>query len=203
MREVTAMGPSRKRARKLRAAAATERLARVTAVIFVSAALFVLVVVWEGQNRARPFPGAARNLEELGRVVLQALKAEDREALEAVRLTEAEHNEVVYPELPAARAANPFPVELAWENIQLRNARALRRVGDWYRRRPTATYRGTHCAGGTQSFDSFEVLTDCIQSFEVEGQVYEAQLYKDILIRGGGYKIFRYYDDRAQTRAAQ
>jgi hypothetical protein len=28
-----------------------------------------------------------------------------------------------------------------------------------------------------------------------ERHVYEAQIFKDVLARGGGYKIFRYYDE--------
>jgi len=60
-----------------------------------------------------------------------------------------------------------------------------------------ATSLGVQCLGGTQAFQTFEVLTDCWTLFTVEGRegTFEAQFFKDVLVRGGGHKIFRYYDE--------
>jgi len=127
--------------------------------------------------------------------VLEALAAGDTLALEALRLTEEEHNEVVWPELPASRAEANFPVDLAWENITLRNRRDLTRILPWYRGR-TARFREVECRGETQEFASFFVRTDCYIVFDTaaEGRL-EAQVFKDVLVRNGGYKIFRYYEE--------
>lgn len=146
---------------------------------------------------ASRFPGSAVSLDDLGRTVLRALAAGDAAALARVRLTEREHDDVVWPELPAARAEVGFPADYAWENIERRNARDLERVLPWYGDRAPEHVR-VECRGGLEEFETFRVHTDCWEVFRVGGgPPLEAQLFKDVLERGGGFKIFRYYADRA------
>jgi hypothetical protein len=142
-----------------------------------------------------PFPGSATSLDDLGESAIEALVRGDTASLGALRLTEWEHNEMVWPELPASRPEVNFPVDLAWENIQLRNDRDLRRALPWFEGRDLR-YRDVECRGEEQEFASFVVLTDCYIVFDaqVEGRL-EAQLFKDVLVRNGGYKVFRYYDE--------
>ena len=143
----------------------------------------------------RPFHGSAGSLDELGREVLSAFEQGDREALESFRLTETEHNTVVWPELPAARGPSPFPVDLAWQNIQLRNARALPRVAQTLRATQPLEFENVVCVGETEPFETFVVHTDCLTRFVARGRPYSVQLFKDVLERNGGLKIFRYYDE--------
>jgi len=126
--------------------------------------------------------------------VLEGLTAGDTLALEALRLTEGEHNEVIWPELPSGRPEVNFPVDLAWENVTLRNRRDLTRALSWFRGR-TAEYEAVECRGDTEEFASFFVLTDCYIVFDTaaDGPL-EAQVFKDVVVRNGGYKIFRYYE---------
>jgi len=148
------------------------------------------------------FPGSASSLERLGAEVLDALDRRDVSTLESFRLTEAEHNEQVWPELPAARPEVNFPVELAWANIDTRDRAALGRILPMYVDR-TPSHVATECRGGTQRFETFEVLTDCWVLFTMPDEptrVLEAQLFKDVLLRGGGLKIFRYYDEAPKDR---
>lgn len=142
------------------------------------------------------FPGSTATLDGLGRQALQALAAADTAALEALRLTEAEHNDVVWPELPASRSEANFPVDYAWSNIQNRNRRSLARILPQYAGK-SFELEDMQCRGGTRAFATFQVLTDCWAIFTVAGQDgrYEAQLFKDVVVRGGGHKIFRYYDE--------
>lgn len=152
-----------------------------------------------------PFPGSAASLDDLGRGVMDAFEHEDHQALERFRLTEAEHNEQVWPEFPAAKGAHPFPAGLAWRNIQLRNRRAVRRASSALaaaRRAGPAEYQSVECRGETEAFATFAVHTDCYVRFGVAGRRYEMQLFKDVLVRRGGYKIFRYYDEEPQVVAA-
>ena len=143
-----------------------------------------------------PFPGSAVSLDDLGRGVFQSFARNDREALEAFRLTEEEHNAVVWPELPAAQAEEPFPLDLAWRNIQLRNERAVPRAADALRRARAETFEGAECEGAVQSFRTFVVHTDCRVRFRAAGGTrYRVLLFKDALERNGGYKVFRYYDE--------
>lgn len=143
---------------------------------------------------ADAFPGSAGSLQELGGAVVEALVAQDTAVLEGFRLTEMEHNERVYPELPAGRAEAGFPVDLAWQNITLRNARDRDRQLRWFRKREV-DFVETVCSGPTQSFESFVVHTDCVVRFDdaAEGRL-EVALFEDVLERDGGFKIFRYYD---------
>jgi hypothetical protein len=93
---------------------------------------------------------------------------------------------------------------MAWLNIQTRNRSAVARITPLYARRPARHLR-TECRGATERFESFEVLTDCWVLFELEDEppALEAQLFKDVLHRGGGYKIFRYYDDEPRASRAE
>lgn len=150
------------------------------------------------------FPGSAVSLEQLGGGVLRALADADVSALEDLRLTEAEHNHFVWPELPASAPEVNFPVDLAWTNIQTRNRSALIRIVPLYRGRETH-YRGTECRGDTERFDSFVVHTDCwVVFYAPDGSEYlEAQIFKDVLVRGGGHKVFRYYDEEPRTHTGE
>lgn len=141
------------------------------------------------------FPGSASDLEGLGHAVVVALNEGDQETLDSFRLSETEHNEVVWPELPAAQSENPYTLEFAWQNIQLRNERALGRLAHDLAPLIPMAYEGIECRGVTQVFDTFQVRTDCYVRFSSNGGLYEVQFFKDVLERGGGHKIFRYYDE--------
>ena len=143
----------------------------------------------------QPFPGSSQSLDELGRGIVQAFREKDREALEAFRLTETEHNTVVWPELPASRGKFTFPLDLAWRNIQLRNRRAIPRARGVLRRAEPLEFESVECLGETRTFDSFVVHTDCYTRFRSRGRLYRIQLFKDVLERNGGLKIFRYYHE--------
>lgn len=144
---------------------------------------------------APSFPGSAASLDDLGRGVFESFARNDREALEAFRLTEEEHNTVVWPELPAAQAEEPFPLDLAWRGIQLRNERAVPRAANALRRAGAKAFEGAECRGA-QSFETFVVHTDCRVRFRATGGArYRVLLFKDALERNGGYKVFRYYDE--------
>ncbi len=141
------------------------------------------------------FQGSAPSVEVLARNALRGLAAADTALVNALRLTESEHNGPVWLELPASAPEIGFPVDLAWRNIQLRNTAALSRIGGWYQSNPVR-YHVTECRGETQAFATFRVHTDCWVLFlTTRGELLEAQLFKDVLERDGGYKIFRYYDE--------
>lgn len=144
---------------------------------------------------AEAFPGSAPSLEALGHGVLVGFVAADTAALASFRLSEAEHNEVVFPELPAGRPEVGYPVDLAWQNIELRNGRSLGRQLPWFQGRDVE-HLETVCRGETEAFETFLVHTDCWVIFrEATYGRLEVQLFKDALQRGGGWKLFRYYDE--------
>lgn len=138
---------------------------------------------------------AQPTLQALGRHVLEALARGDTAALRRVRLTEREHNEVVWPELPASAPEINFPVDYAWQNIENRSRRGLSRLLPIFTER-SVRFHGVECRGPTEALESFRVHTDCRVVFTAADALepWEAQLFKDAMERGGGYKIFRYYD---------
>ena len=141
------------------------------------------------------FPGSAPTLDSLGRGVLEAFQEGDREALAAFLLSEDEHNDVIWPELPAAQGESPYPVDLAWQNIELRNQRSIPRASQALERAVPRAFDSVVCEGETRAFETFSVQTDCYTRFTYDGTLYRVQLFKDVLVRNGGYKIFRYYDE--------
>lgn len=148
------------------------------------------------EGPALRFAGSQPTMEALGRHVLQGLVRQDASTLEAVRLTEEEHNGVVWPELPASAPQINFPVDYAWTNIENRNRRALTRLFPIFADR-TFGFQGVECRGPTETFETFSVRTDCYLLFVVDDKPerWEVQAFKDVLVRGGGYKVFRYYDE--------
>ena len=153
-------------------------------------------------SRAPRFEDSAASLEALGRSVLAALSLDDTATLRRLRLTETEHNLVVWPELPAARPEVNFPVDLAWTNIENRNRRGLERSLPLYRGRELR-FEDVQCRGAIRTFATFSVRTDCWVAFSHAGgaEIHEAQIFKDVLVRGGGFKTFRYYDERPRPVA--
>lgn len=142
-------------------------------------------------NESRRLPGCVGSLEELGESVLAALAAHDTVRLQGFRLTESEHNRIVWPELPASRS--DFPVDLAWRNIQVRNQAALsRRLAQFGGR--SLEFEEAACDGPTDAFESFEVHTDCRVTFRADGEWVRAQLFKHVLTMDGEHKVFRYYE---------
>jgi hypothetical protein len=142
-----------------------------------------------------PIAGGAPNLEELARVVVEAIGRSDTAALEALRLTEREHNELVFPRLPAGKPPQNFPVDVAWTNIRTRNSVAVLRLLARYGGQ-SLTFRDVACPGGTQRFEGFRVATDCVVRFAgAGGEEHRELLFRHALSAGGRYKVFRYYDD--------
>lgn len=147
-----------------------------------------------GAGKEPDLRGSATSLEALAGEVMTGLAAADTARLESVRLDEREHNELVWPELPAADPEANFPVDLAWRNIRLRNARARERLLARYAGK-RLELEGVECVGPTVEFESFRVRTDCSVTFRSgDGEPIRRQLFKDVLVRDERHKIFRYYE---------
>ncbi len=141
------------------------------------------------------------SLDGLGAKVVEAFNEDDAAALNRLRLTEAEHNHSVWPEFPAAQGPNPFPVDLAWQNIELRNRRAIARLRDEMAHFTPVQFVSVECRGETRAFETFRVHTDCYTWFKRGGTLYEIQFFKDALERDGKHKVFRFYDEEPRVVA--
>lgn len=183
-------GPGRRRRGERRSLEAAARHFRGACIL----AAVTAAGCGQGTGEAPALPGSAPSLEALAEEVLSALAAGDTGRLEALRLTEREHNELVWPELPAADPAANFPVDVAWRNIESRNVRARSRL---LARRAGRDLElvGVECLGPTREFRSFAVRTGCRTTYRVDGggPVREV-LFEHVLVWSGRHKVFRYYE---------
>lgn len=139
--------------------------------------------------------GAVGSLQQLAFETLEGLSSRDTARLERIRLTEYEHNELVWPELPASAPEVNYPVDLAWQNISIRNLRARERLF-WKYAEHRLMLHDVDCREEPETFPSFTVHKDCWVQFSVEGgQPVWQQFFRYALDWQGQYKIFRYYDD--------
>jgi hypothetical protein len=140
--------------------------------------------------------GGAVSVEELGRTVVQALSAGDTAALQAMRTTEREHNQLLWPHFPIARQdTSASVVAFAWENIQMRNAGA---VGEWIAsfRGRRVRYDGARCTGEVEEYGAFQILRDCSVTVtdEAQGRVYELRPFDRVVRMNGVHKLVRYVE---------
>lgn len=140
--------------------------------------------------------GGAPSVEALGQAVVAALAAGDTAALERLRTTEREHDEVLWPHFPVARQDTTAATRaFAWENIQLRNAGA---VQEW-----TAAFRGravrydeTRCTGPVEEYGPFSILRGCsvLVTDEAQGRQYALRPFDRIVRMNGTHKLIRYVE---------
>lgn len=157
----------------------------------------VLAGCGRGADAAQPgLSGGAPSVEALGRAVVTALAAGDTAALEALRTTEHEHNQVLWPHFPIARQdTSAGATAFAWENIQMRNAGA---VGEW-----TASFRGRNvrfdgarCTGDVEAYGPFQVLRGCSVTVTdvAQGRSFELSPFDRVVRMNGTYKVIRYVE---------
>ena len=138
----------------------------------------------------------APELRELGSAVWRAITDADTATLRQLRLSEHEHNELVWPEQPAARepsaAAN---LDLWWQNIRNRNRAALEDLLARYTG-SALQYDGVECQGEPRQYPSYSALTDCVLLLKNDrDEVRRLQAFRYVIEMDGAYKVVRYYGD--------
>ena len=182
------------------------RLSRCSVLRGAGVHLFFLAGCWlvvlagcrvtEGGDSAgiAPFPGSGSSLPDVGQRVLEGLAAGDHASLTALRLSRDEYMEVVWPELPASDPALNVPIDYVWADIEARDRRALIRLAPQFDGL-AAELEEVACAGEVEEFQTFRVHTDCWVVLRTTSGKHRIQLFKEVVERGAGYKLFRYYDD--------
>lgn len=141
-----------------------------------------------------PFPGSGSSLTDVGERVVRGLIGGDRISLGDLRLSREEYMEVVWPELPASNPDLNVPIEYVWADIETRDRSALIRLAPQFEGLPTEL-EDVACRGDVQEFETFRVHTDCWVTLRTPSGEQRIQLFKDVVERGAGYKLFRYYDN--------
>lgn len=142
----------------------------------------------------RTLSGGLPSLDRLGDAAWEALAAGDTARMERLRLTEREHNERVWPALPAARPEIGMPVDFAWKSLQMRNhwdrARLLERF-----RGSAARVREVRCAS-VRDYPNLRVHSGCVVHLrEPSGVERSVRIFKDAVELQGEWKLFRYQID--------
>ncbi|HYW11689.1 MAG TPA: hypothetical protein VE871_07010 [Longimicrobium sp.] len=140
--------------------------------------------------------GGAPSVRELGAAVVTALAAGDTAALQAMRTTEQEHNELLWPHFPIAKQDTTGATRgFAWENIQLRNGAA---AGEW-----TASFRGrqvrfddARCTGQVEEYGPFQILRECSVTVTdvARGRAFELRPFDRVVRMNGVHKVIRYVE---------
>ena len=182
------------------------RLSRVGVLYGAGAHIFFLAGCWivflagcrisdgRGSVGIAPFPGSGSSLPEVGQRVLEGLAAGDHASLAALRLSRDEYVDVVWPELPASHPDLNVPIEYVWADIEARDRSAMIRLAPQFEGL-AAELVDVACVGGVEEFETFRVHTDCRVILRTPSGKHRIQLFKDVVERGAGYKLFRYYDD--------
>lgn len=175
-------------------ASAPRRRARLAGAMVL---LGTLAAACGGDPHGQPrLTGGTATLEELGDAVWTALVREDIAALDLLRLSELEHNELVWPEqTPAREASAAANLDHWWSNIQVRNRAAvmdlLRRHGG-----SDGTLEGVECVGETREYASFQALTDCRLLVRDAERREAVEAFRYVIRMDGRHKVVRYYEDQ-------
>ena len=147
-------------------------------------------------DREPRLTGGTETLDELGHAVWDAIVREDTAALDRLRLSQFEHNELVWPEQPAAREPSAATnLDLWWNNIQLRNAAAVR---DLLREHGGSdrALAGVECAGETREYASFQALGGCRLLVRGPEGPETVEAFRYVIRMDGRHKVVRFYEGR-------
>lgn len=110
--------------------------------------------------------------------------------MHALRLSEYEHNNILWPEMPASRPEFNMPIEFAWENLNLRSRRDANRVVSEYGDRHIEMER-VDCKKGVTEYETLTVYGDCwiVGRDPKTGERNEFKLFGSIVEAEGRYKI--------------
>lgn len=129
----------------------------------------------------------APSLDALSRQFVAAVSARDTAAMHRLRVTARQHNELLWPELPASRLN--MPVGFAWFNVNSRSVTGAAHVADRYGGSAYHVVR-TDCRKGDTAYETFTVHGDCWVALRLEnGQRLDAKLFGSVVEMDGRYKI--------------
>lgn len=139
-----------------------------------------------------PLHGAHATVPDLIAAVLDAASSGDVQALRRLRVSEAEHRDVLWPELDASRPERNVPVGFAWSQLEQKSRRGERtlmeglRGGSWRVEsvtfgEPVDAYRTFSLHGGTR-----------VVARDARGRVAHIDLIGAVVERAGRYKLLNY-----------
>lgn len=140
-----------------------------------------------------PLPGSAPSLSVLGEGIVAGFVKGDTARLRGYHLSLEEYRDVVWPRLGIDPRLGPT-FEFSWHDNQFRGERARRRYLERMKGLSLRA-RETRCDGPPDQYEGMEVLRDCkVVLVDDKGAEEEMQLFRSVVVMGGGYKVIRYDD---------
>lgn len=149
-----------------------------------------------GGSRAPAPPSPGRRLENaapseraLAERVLVALKKRDAQALQALRVTEREYRELLWPEFPAAQPGNTVPVDFHWFHLDVRSRSGISSAindhgGQDYELLEVIP------TGGVEEYPTFKILNRVALKVRApDGAEEVIRVFGSVVVLDGQYKI--------------
>jgi hypothetical protein len=148
-----------------------------------------------GRATPPPLDHASDSAEALARRILVAIAENDRQALDALALSEREFRDRVWPELPASRPERNLPLEYVWGDLRQKSTGYLRAMLAQHGGRRYELVRVEYL-GDVTPYRSFEVARRAqLHVRDDHGEPQIVRLFGSVLRSSSGYKVFSYVVD--------
>ena len=153
-----------------------------------------MLALLAGCTRVPPLANTRPSSEALAADVLAAFARQDRDALEALALSEREFRDHVWPELPAARPERNLPFSFVWGDLHQKSRVGLATALLESRGHRFTLERVTFT--GTTTYATYRVHREA--TFHVRdgtGETVALRMCGSMIEKDGGWKVFSYVID--------
>jgi hypothetical protein len=161
----------------------------------ISRLCLIVVLGTAACNSRPPLANAHPSADALARAVLDALARSDRQALEAVALTEQEFRDRVWPDLPAARPERNLPFSYVWGDLRQKSQVGLARTLATHGGRRYELV-GVRFEGPSTRYSQSEVHRATVLTVrDAQGAGQDVRLFGSSIEGDGAWKVFSYVLD--------
>lgn len=144
---------------------------------------------------AASLEGALPSAEALAVAVLDAIASNDRAALDALALSEAEFRQRIYPELPASKPERNLSADYLWRDLRQKSGTQLADTLATHGGRRYTLVRVTFL-GETTSYQTFQVRRKAqLIVRDDSGGEQSIRLFGSVLRVGSAHKVFSFVVD--------
>jgi hypothetical protein len=162
---------------------------------YLGAPLLVTALILASCSQPPQLAHTQRSPEDLARAALAALNDGDRQALDALAVTESEFKGLVWPRLPASRPERRLPWTYVWASLHDKSVLYLRsQIAD--RRYAGFEVVRVHFAGESTDYGGYRVHRETVVTLrDRSGAESTHRLFGSVIEQNGRYKVFSYVVD--------
>ncbi len=140
----------------------------------------------------RKLQNAERSEWALSVKALEALAKRDAAALGALRVTEREYKELLFPEFPAAGPGRTTPVDTHWYLLDMKSVKGLQEAVRDYGGENLELLEVTP-AGGVEEYKTFRLLKKVsLKVRRPSGEQAQLRIFGSIVVLDGQYKLLSF-----------